>query len=187
MTAQGDDLSLARLRVLAEKGEPARKQGKGQVKFIIRKGLLLREYTGHDKVDHRQLVVPTSLRSEVMRLAHDPPMAGHLGVRRTINRIWTEFYWPGMCQDIRRYVSSCDACQRTVAKGSVRPVALERMPTVDVPFRQVAVDLIGPIIPPSDRGHQYVLVQVDYATRYPETVPLKKINAPTVAEAMWEI
>ena len=121
-----------------------------------------------------------------MRLAHDYPMAGHLGVRRTINRIWTEFYWPGMCQDIRRYVSSCDACQRTVAKGSVRPVALERMPTVDVPFRQVAVDLIGPIIPPSDRGHQYALVQVDCATRHPEAVPLKKIDTPTVAEAMWE-
>ncbi|XP_070212592.1 uncharacterized protein [Littorina saxatilis] len=186
--AQEEDPHLKRVRELAVEKKPWRQQGTltGKVRFVIRKALLYREYSGADGVDHRQLVVPSEFQNEVMRLAHDAPMAGHLGGTRTRNRIWTEFYWPGMCPDIRRYVASCDACQRTTAKGKVKPVPLERMPLIDVPFKQVAVDIIGPIHPPSDRGHRFILVTVDYATRYPEATPLKKIDTPHVAEALWE-
>ncbi|KAK7484343.1 hypothetical protein BaRGS_00024468 [Batillaria attramentaria] len=58
------------------------------------------------------------------------------------------------------------------------------MPLIDSPFKRVAVDLVGPISPPSEDGHRYILTLVDYATRYPEAVPLKKIDTPTVAEAL---
>nr|KAG5685574.1 hypothetical protein BaRGS_009789 [Batillaria attramentaria] len=58
------------------------------------------------------------------------------------------------------------------------------MPLIDSPFKWVAVDLVGPISPPSEDGHRYIQTLVDYATRYPEAVPLKKIDTPTVAEAL---
>ena len=61
------------------------------------------------------------------------------------------------------------------------------MPLVDMPFKRVAVDLIGPIIPSSDQGHRYILTLVDYATRYPEAVPLKNIDTETVAEALIDL
>ena len=56
-----------------------------------------------------------------------------------------------------------------------------------VPFKRTAVDLIGPIDPPSEAGHRYILTLVDYATRYLEAVPLKRIGAETVAEALVDI
>ena len=59
------------------------------------------------------------------------------------------------------------------------------MPLMDLPLKRVAVDLVGPITPARDKGHQYVLTLVDYATRYPEAVPLKNIDIETVAEALW--
>ena len=37
---------------------------------------------------------------------------------------------------------------------------------------------------PSENGHQYILTLVDYATRYPEAIALKRIDTPTVAEAL---
>lgn len=40
---------------------------------------------------------------------------------------------------------------------------LGRMPLIDVPFKRVAVDIIGPVHPPSDQGHKYILTLVDYA------------------------
>ncbi|MEL7308157.1 MAG: transposase family protein, partial [Pseudomonadota bacterium] len=46
------------------------------------------------------------------------------------------------------------------------------------------MDLIGPISPPSEEGHKYILTLVDYATRYPEATALKNIEAETVAEAL---
>lgn len=55
---------------------------------------------------------------------------------------------------------------------------------IDMPFKPVATDLVGPMSPPSEDGHRYILILVDYATRYPEAVPLKNIDTETVAEAL---
>ena len=51
------------------------------------------------------------------------------------------------------------------------------MPLIDKPFKRVANDLVGPIGPPSDDSHRYILTLVNFATRYPEDVPLKNIDA----------
>ena len=61
------------------------------------------------------------------------------------------------------------------------------MPLIDTPFKRVAVDIVGPIAPPSEAGHRYILTLVDYATRYPEAVPFKKITTEAVAEALLDI
>ena len=58
---------------------------------------------------------------------------------------------------------------------------------IDVMFRKVAVDIIGPIEPMSETKKRYILVMVDYNTRYPEAVALKDIRASTVASALWEM
>ena len=58
------------------------------------------------------------------------------------------------------------------------------MPVIDTPFDRVAVDLVGPIFPPTERGNKYILTMMDYSTRYPQAVLLKDIQAETVAEAL---
>ena len=58
------------------------------------------------------------------------------------------------------------------------------MPMIDTPCKRVAVDIVGPIAPPSEAGHSYILTLVDYASRYSEAVPLKKIATEAVAEAL---
>ena len=57
------------------------------------------------------------------------------------------------------------------------------MPLIDKP----AIDLVGPISPPSKEGHRYILRLVDFATRYREAFPLKTIDTETVAEALVNI
>lgn len=42
-------------------------------------------------------------------------------------------------------------------------------------------------MPASERGYRYILTVVDHASRYPEAVPLKNIQAETVAEALLDI
>ena len=46
------------------------------------------------------------------------------------------------------------------------------MPFIEEPFHRVAVDLIGPLSPLSDKGNQYILTVVDYTMRYPESIAL---------------
>ena len=89
--------------------------------------------------------------------------------------------------DITRFCKSCDICQRTVPKGKVTKIPLGQLPIIDTAFKRVGIDIIGPIYPVSDRGYRYILTLVDYATRYPEAVPLKQISTESVAEAMISI
>ena len=55
------------------------------------------------------------------------------------------------------------------------------MPLIDTSFKRIAVDIFGPIDPLREAGHWYILTLVDYATRYPEAVPIKKITTEAVA------
>ena len=48
-----------------------------------------------------QLIVPKQYRRDVMRIAHESIMAGHLATRRTVDRVTAEFYWPGIISDIK--------------------------------------------------------------------------------------
>ena len=65
--------------------------------------------------------------------------------------------------------------------------SLGDMPLIDQPFKRVAIDLVGPIAPASDKGHRFILTLMDYATRYLEAVPLKNIDTETVAEALLDM
>ena len=110
-----------------------------------------------------------------------------MGTQKTMDRILTKFYWPGIHADVSRFCKSCDTCQRTMPKGKTIKVPLDRMPMIDVPFKRVAVDIVGPIAPASERGHRYILTLVDYATRYPEAIPVRNIDTATIAESLLEI
>ena len=92
-----------------------------------------------------------------------------------------------MFGDVTRFCHSCDICQRTISKERVPKVPLGKIPVIGKPFKRVAVDLIGELIPASSRGHRYILTVVDNATRYPEAVALKSIFFVVVAEALVSI
>ncbi|GFO34298.1 Zinc finger protein [Plakobranchus ocellatus] len=122
-----------------------------------------------------------------MSVAHDSINGAHLGIRRTKDKVLSSFYWPGVDGDVTRYCRSCDVCQRTVKKGTVPRVPLEKVPLIDTPFKRVAIDLVGPINPPSEAGHRFIMTLVDYATRFAEAMPLRKIDTESVAEALVDI
>ena len=169
--------------------EDAVRKGDYKIKYKKRRGVLYRIRNRVDGLGEcsKQIMVPKTLRRKVMEVAHDSIFGGHLGIKKTKDRIQTNFYWPGMQGDITSFCRSCDVCQKTTAKGSVPRVPLGDMPLIDMPFRRVAVDLVAPISPPSEKGHRYILTLVDYATRYPEAVPLKNIETETVAEALLDM
>ena len=104
----------------------------------------------------------------------------------TLDRIQHEFFWPQMGKEIRHWVRTCDICQKSAPPGWASRVPLGTISSAETPFQRVAIDLSGPM-PRTGKGNAYVLCVVDYATRYPEAVPLKNIEAATVAEALFEI
>ena len=186
--AQATDPKLDSIRRRVDSGNITVSRGlnRGETKFIRKKDLTYRQFTKGNKVT-LQLVIPEGFREKVLRLAHETLMSGHLGIKKTLDRVVSEFFWPGVCGDVARFCKSCDICQRTIQKGRVTKVPLGKMPLIDTPFKRVAVDIVGPIEPRSDKKSRYILTMIDYATRYPEAVALPSIETERVAEALVEM
>ena len=54
------------------------------------------------------------------------------------------------------------------------------------PFRGWGIDLIGQIYPPSSKNHKFILVAIDYFTKWVEAVPLKKVTSIDMIEFVKE-
>ena len=132
-----------------------------------------------------QLLVPKSRREIVFQTAHYNPMAGHMGYEKTLNCIMARFYLPGIRAEVRRWCASCSECQ-LVNQPAILRAPLCPLPLIEVPFERIGMDLIGPFHR-SARGHRFVLVLVDYATRYPEAVPLRTMSAKNVVQALFQV
>ncbi|XP_076055021.1 uncharacterized protein LOC143033448 isoform X2 [Oratosquilla oratoria] len=182
--------TLSAARAKAASGEIDRTRNGSTYQFVKTDGLLYRKcLTSNrpDKVGKSTLVVPRDCRPVILSIAHESPLAGHFSHRKTELKVAEQFYWPGMGTDIRTFCRSCDKCQRFSAKGRVPPVPLQPMPIVTEPFARVAIDLVGPLSPASSDGHRYILTLIDFATGFPEAVPLKDIDSISVAEALLTI
>ena len=116
-----------------------------------------------------RIVLPTSYRRKVFEIAHSVPMAGHLGQRKTAYRVLQRFYWPN--------VMPANAQE---GRGPATGVPL---PIVDEPLRRMAMNIVGPL-DRSKSGNHFILVICDYATRYPEAIPLKSVEADHIAEEL---
>lgn len=109
----------------------------------------------------------------------------YVGQKRTLDRIQTAFFWPGMEKEITILTRSCGISQRTRDRG---PAPLQSLALISEPFEGVAVD-IDALINPSrtSDGSKYILIFVDSSTRWSEAVPFRNIEAVTVDEALIEI
>ena len=181
---QQTDKSLQKLRTWASENQEIVKRS-GKIRWFLKNGLIYREYQANESgKNFVQLVIPEKFRDIVLKLAHESIISGHLATSRTTARILTEFYWPGILSDVKRFCRSCDICQRTVQKGKVAKHPLQKMPLIDEVFKRVAVDIVGPIHPVTDKGNRYILTLVDFAYRYPEAIPMASIDTERVAEVL---
>ena len=128
--------------------------------------------------DTAQLVVPTKFRHDILTMAHGMRLAAHLGVNKSTKKAYHYFFWPGLRKDMRQ---TCGACQHG-AKANRTKAPLQPLPAIDEPFQRVAVDIVGPL-KRTKRGNRYILTLMDFASRYPEAIPLRRIDAETVADA----
>lgn len=148
-------------------------------RFCVRDGLLYK--TNYSAKGARfLLVVPQSLRADILRAMHDDATSGHLGFIRTLNQTQERFYWPRMRDTVKHYVASCEQCQRYKRPTTAPPGLLQPLPPPRLPFEQVGIDLLGPF-PRSSNDNRWVIVCVDHLTRYAETAAVPSSTAASVA------
>ena len=150
--------------------------------FKVYNGLLYRVCVCQG-VPTDQLLLPRGYTSKALYLAHTHLLGAHLGMEKTHERLRTRFYWPGIKKAVEEYCRHCAECQLHSPKNVV-PSPLIPLPIIDVPFQRLGMDIVGPL-PKSSRGHRYILVLMDYATRYPEAIPLRTATGKAVARELF--
>ncbi|GFW34934.1 retrovirus-related Pol polyprotein from transposon 297 [Trichonephila clavipes] len=129
-----------------------------------------------------QLVLPRSRIPEVLKELHGSPTGGHFGVMKTLHRVRERFFWGKVRADVEQWCKSCDAC--SARKGpKIRSRGKLHRYNVGAPFERIAFDILGPL-PRTASGNKYLLVVMDYFTKWPEVYPIPDQEAPTVAEAV---
>lgn len=127
---------------------------------------------GNIVMRNTRVVIPASLQKRILMLAHE----GHQGIVRTKSRLRNKVWWPNIDKQVEKLVKSCHPCQLLGTK--VRPEPLKPTPLPEGPWSNVAVDLLE--IP----GGNHILVVIDYFSRWPEVVNLKKTDALHVIRSL---
>ena len=129
-----------------------------------------------------QVVIPASLRHEILVACHDDPTGSHFGITKTYEKIRARYYWPNMYKGVAHWCNSCVDCAMKKIPRRAHKAPLLPIP-VQGAFDRIAMDALGPF-PPSHDGNRYIIVFSDYYTRWPEAFALPSIEAPRIAELL---
>ena len=138
-------------------------------------------YHQRDETDEMDLVIPSSLKDDVLHAHHDLPSAGHQGIARTKARVKERFYWYRIGRDVAMYVSACPVCNKNKKSSRHGKVPMQEYQASE-PMERVHINFLGPL-PKTAHGNEYVLVMVDQFTKWVECVPLPSQTAAVTAKA----
>ena len=88
-------------------------------------GVLYRKYEIENSKESKMLVVPSSLRANVLNNLHNTPTAGHLGINKVLPKVKERFYWPSIKQDVEDWCRSCDTCATCKSSNKLRKARMK--------------------------------------------------------------
>ncbi|GJR15937.1 reverse transcriptase domain-containing protein [Tanacetum coccineum] len=117
---------------------------------------------------------------DILTTCHNGPTGGHHGANYTAKKVFDSgFYWPTIYRDAHDLVTRCDACQ---CQGKI--LQRDEMPQNAIQVCEIfdvwGIDFMGPF--PSSRGNKYILVAVDYLSKWVEAKALPTNDAQVVVK-----
>jgi predicted aspartyl protease len=128
---------------------------------------------------------PQQLRVPLTLFAHSTFAGGHLGQRKTMEKIANQFWWNGMAGDIRTIVSACRVCQKVKTAHRPMPGMLQPMPVATEPNQIVSIDDTGPLTVTA-RGNRYLCAITDHHTKLVFTRARRHDDAKCTAKILIE-
>ncbi|XP_070047092.1 uncharacterized protein [Nicotiana tomentosiformis] len=117
-------------------------------------------------------------QGDILGAFHSSPYGGHHSGARTATKVLNcGFYWPTIYKDASDLVKRSVKCQRTGGISKKNEMPLTTILEIDI-FDVWGFDFMGPFV--SSYGNTYILVMVDYVSKWVETDWYKKHD-----DALW--
>ncbi|GBG63939.1 hypothetical protein CBR_g39943 [Chara braunii] len=137
-----------------------------------------------------RICVPSTGQLRVRAVAefHDQAVVGHMGFHKTLARVSRLYVWPKRKDFvIKDYVAECPTCQEVNSANHLPYGLLQPLPIPQGRRQSISMDFIGPLRPPTPRGHDVILVVVDRFTKRARFVPCRyAISAREVADIVFD-
>ncbi|XP_020250927.1 uncharacterized protein LOC109828314 [Asparagus officinalis] len=124
--------------------------------------------------------IPEDEVASILHHCHSSSYGGHASTSKTVAKVLQSgFYWPSLFRDARQFVISCDSCQRTGNISERHEMPLHSILEIEV-FDVWVIDFIGPF--PSSCNNKFILVAVDYVSKWVETIASPTNDAKVVVK-----
>ena len=114
---------------------------------------------------------------------HSTPVGGHKGITQTYKKLKFNYNWPHMKRDVRKFVISCDSCQKNKLVRKKTKFPMQITDTSQDPFEKVMLDIVGPL-PLTESGNKYILTLQDDLTKFSQAYPIPNQETTTIANEL---
>ena len=124
------------------------------------------------------------LRMRLIQSIHDSPLSGHSSRESTRELLAREYTWPGMTQDIRRFVRNCNTCGKSKIWREQKHGLLKPLPIPERIWSELSIDFITGLAPSKD--YTSIMVVTDRLSKSIIAVPMKETCTIDVVQTLLE-
>jgi len=112
-----------------------------------------------------RIYVPNNkkIRKEILKENNNLVDVGHPGQQRMLELIKRNYWWPGIEEDVRKYIKRCFKCQQNKVQHQKKIRELHPLNIPQGPWQEISIDIIGPL--PRSNGMDAIVVIVDRFTK----------------------
>nr|CAN62872.1 hypothetical protein VITISV_015209 [Vitis vinifera] len=128
--------------------------------------------------------VPEDEQQGILSHCHENACGGHFASQKTAMKVLQSgFTWPSLFKDAHIMCRSCDKCQRLGKLTRRNQMPMNPILIVEL-FDVWGIDFMGPF--PMSFGNSYILVGVDYVSKWIEAIPCKQNDHRVVLKFLKE-
>ncbi|GJZ58749.1 putative nucleotidyltransferase, ribonuclease H [Tanacetum coccineum] len=115
--------------------------------------------------------VPDHEHTDILAHCHSYACGGHFGATKTGHKVLQSgFFWPTIFKDAQSFVKACTRCQQVGGISRRDQMPMNPILVVEI-FDVWGIDFMGPF--PTSHGNVYILVAVDYVSKWVEAEATK--------------
>ena len=149
--------------------------------YTILDGVLY--YVDISRGNRRRIAAPSAIHETLLQENHSGSLAGHFTAKGVYEKLARRYWWEGIYADVVKHCRACLTCASYRGGGRRSKPPLKPI-DVGGPFERVGVDILE--MPPTEKENRYIVVFMDYLTKWVEAFPTADQTSETIARLLVE-